>query len=108
MIRYATDENFRELIKTGPAIVDFFGEFCVPCKMIGSILEDLDVEYPFLNIIKVDTDECEALTEEFKIDGIPDLYFFRDGQVVHREMGAIGEDELKEHISDLLYSGIRP
>lgn len=103
MIQYATDENFDTLIANGDVIVDFFGVFCGPCKEIGAVLEDLNDEFPFLNIVKVDTDECEKVTERFGIEGIPDLYFYKNGKMVHREIGAIGEDELRSHISRLIY-----
>ncbi len=102
-IQYATDENFRELISEGAALVDFFGKTCVPCKMIAKVLEELEDEFPFVNIVKVDVDECPKLSKEFKINGIPDLYFYKDGQIVSREIGAVDEDTIREHLAEILY-----
>lgn len=104
MITYATDENFHELIAEGPVVVDFFGKTCVPCKMIARVLESLDDEFPFLNIVKVDTDECSKVSREYKIFGIPDLYFYKDGKLISREMGAVTEDVLREHLVKILYA----
>lgn len=104
MITYATDDNFHELIAEGPVVVDFFGKTCVPCKMIARVLEALDDEFPFLNIVKVDTDECPKVSREYKIFGIPDLYFYLDGKLVVHEVGAIDEGTMREHIAKILYA----
>lgn len=103
MITYATDSDFHELISQGPVMVDFFGKTCGPCKMIARVLEDLDDEFPFLNIVKVDVDECPKISEEYDIHGIPDLYFYKDGQLVTRELGAVSEDVIRSHLAEILY-----
>ena len=73
-IVYATDENFRELTAEGPVVVDFFSKTCVPCKMLAKVLEEVDDEFPFVNIVKVDIDDCPKTAEEFAVSGIPDIY----------------------------------
>ena len=103
MITYATDSDFHELISQGPVMVDFFGKTCGPCKMIARVLEDLDDEFPFLNIVKVDVDECPKISEEYDIHSIPDLYFYKDGQLVKRELGAVSEDVIRSHLAEILY-----
>lgn len=103
MITYATDSNFHALIAEGPVMVDFFGKTCGPCKMIAKVLEALDDEFPFINIVKVDTDDCPQVTEEYKISGIPDLYFYKDGKLVARELGAVSEDVIHGHLAEILY-----
>ena len=100
---YATDENFKELVSEGVVIVDFFGKTCVPCKMIAPILEDLEDEFPFIKIVKADVDECPKTAIEFKVDGIPDLYYYKDGEIVWHETGAVTADEIKNHLAKILY-----
>lgn len=103
MITYATDSNFHSLIAEGPVMVDFFGKTCGPCKMIAKVLEALDDEFPFVNIVKVDTDDCPQVTEKYKISGIPDLYFYKDGKLAARELGAVSEDVIHGHLAEILY-----
>ena len=55
MIQQANSENFESLVQDGFVIVDFYGTTCVPCKLFARILEDLDAEIPFLNIVKLNT-----------------------------------------------------
>lgn len=103
MIQYATEENYQSLVSEGVVLVDFYGVNCQPCKMLARVLEELDDELPFLNIVKVDTDECPNLSKEFNIYGIPDVYFYKDGEVVFHQSGLIDPDEIKEKLSQLLY-----
>ena len=103
MIQYATDETFDALISEGVVLVDFFGKTCVPCKMVARELEEIDDELPFVSIVKVDTDDCPKLTEKFRINGIPDLYFYKDGKLVHHEVGAIDGESIRSILGKMLY-----
>lgn len=102
-IQYATEENYDELVSEGVVLVDFFGEQCQPCKMLARVLEELEDELPFVSIVKVNTDECVNLSKRFKIHGIPDVYFYKDGQVVFHQPGMIDIDEIKNKLATLLY-----
>lgn len=103
MIQYANEDNFQELVSEGVVLVDFYGNNCQPCQMLARVLEELDDEIPFLNIVKVNTDECLNLAKEFKIYGVPDVYFYKDGKVVQHQAGLLDEDEIKNILSKLLY-----
>lgn len=103
MIQYANEENYQSLVSEGVVLVDFYGENCQPCKMLARVLEELDDELPFINIVKVNTDECPNLSKEFKIYGIPDVYFYKDGKVISHGSGLVDIDEIKEKLSQLLY-----
>jgi len=103
MITYAADENFHDLIKEGPVVVDFFSKTCVPCKMIARVLEEIDEEFPFVNVVKVDVEDCPETAKEYEVMGIPDLYFYKDNEVVRHELGAIPAGDLKECIAEILY-----
>lgn len=102
-IKYATDETFEELVKEGVVIVDFFGKTCGPCKLLAKVLEELDDEFPFLNIVKADVDECPKKAEEFKVNGIPDVYYYKDGQVVAHETGFGNKEMVTAKLSEILY-----
>lgn len=100
---YATDETYAQLVSEGVVLVDFFGKTCGPCKMLARVLEELEDEFPFLNIVKVDVDECPKTSEEFKISGIPDLYYYKDGQIITHEPGAVDGDYIRNRLTQILY-----
>ena len=79
--------EFKETIKSGTTLVDFFAEWCGPCKMLGPVLEDLDSEYPDIDFVKVNVDENMDLAGEYGIMSIPQVYIFRDGEVVGKMGG---------------------
>lgn len=102
-IQYANEENYDELVCEGVVLVDFFGINCQPCKMLARVLEELDDELPFVNIVKVNTDECPNLSDRFNIHGIPDVYFYKNGEVVFHQAGMVDIDEIKDKLATLLY-----
>ena len=79
--------EFRETIKAGTTLVDFFADWCGPCKMLGPVLEDLDKEYPDIDFVKVNVDENMDLAGEYGIMSIPQVYIFRNGEVVGKMGG---------------------
>lgn len=103
MIQYATDETYDALVSEGVVLVDFFGTYCVPCKMLARSLEELDDELPFLNIVKVDTDQCPIKSEQFHINGIPDLFFYKDGKVLSHYTGMVDANEIRTKLAEILY-----
>ncbi len=101
---FATDETYEELVgQEGVVLADFFGKTCVPCKMLARVLEEIEDEMPFITIVKVDVDDCPKTAEAFKITGIPDLYYYKDGKAVYHDMGAVGADEVRGHLAEILY-----
>ena len=71
--------------------------------MLALELEELEDEFPFLNIVKVDVEQCPKTAAEFKIHGIPDLYYYKDGQIVLHEVGASSGDEIRSRLAEILY-----
>ncbi|KAA6301968.1 MAG: Thioredoxin C-1 [Candidatus Ordinivivax streblomastigis] len=99
-----TDANFKELLTSGkPLVVDFWAEWCGPCKMISPYVDELAAEYDDRVIIgKVNVDENENLPTEYGIRNIPTLLFFKDGELVDKHVGAATKDALDAKIKELL------
>ncbi len=84
-------------------LVDFWAEWCGPCKTIAPILEELAVEHPgTLRIAKVDVDENQGLARQYGVQSIPTMIVFKDGAEVHRMVGARGKAQILEDLSSYL------
>lgn len=99
----ATTETFDELLDTDFAVVDFYGTFCGPCKMLAPIFEAASEDFLALRFIKVNVDHNKELGDRFGIVGVPTLYFFRNGERVHEAFGYMPREQLNNHIAKMLY-----
>lgn len=99
-----TDENIKELINSGkPVVVDFWAEWCGPCRLVGPFIEELAKEYEGKVIIgKMDVDENVDTPQVYGIRNIPTILFFKDGQVVDKQVGATQKSALAAKIDALL------
>jgi len=85
-----------------PAIIDFYADWCGPCKMVAPILEELSVEYPNIDIYKVDTDAQNELAATFGIRSIPSILFIPLTGQPQMAMGALPKETFKKAIKDVL------
>ncbi len=96
------NKNFDEKILNGICIVDFWAEWCGPCKMLGHIFERVSLEYDEFNFYKFNVDDDEAnICKKYGIMSIPTIIVFKDGVEIKRNVGFINDDKLKSLLEDL-------
>jgi thioredoxin 1 len=105
LIKHITDQSFEaDVLQSGtPVLVDYWAEWCGPCKMIAPILDDVSREYgERLQVAKMNVDENQQVPAQFGIRGIPTLMLFKSGELVATKVGALPKAQLTAFIDSHL------
>ena len=99
-----TNDNLKDLMESGrPLVIDFWAEWCGPCRTIAPIVDGLAARYEGrVTVGKCDVDENNAVATQFGIRNIPTILFIKGGQVVDRQVGVCPKSVLEENIAALL------
>jgi thioredoxin 1 len=96
-------ETFNDIINSEtPVLVDFFAEWCGPCKMMSPILKDFATQMgDRVRVIKIDVDKNPAASQTYRIQGVPTLILFQKGQIVWRQSGVVQKKQLEHVVNQL-------
>jgi len=99
-----TDANFQELVQGDkPLVVDFWAEWCGPCRIVAPLVEELSHEYEDKVIIgKLNVDENDEVVGQFGVRNIPTILFFKNGELVDKHVGAAPKSALENKVKALL------
>ena len=104
MAKEFTEANFEELLSSNKVVVaDFWATWCGPCKAMGPSIDELAAQYEGQALIgKVDVEENNDLAEKYAIRSVPTIIFFKDGEMVDKQVGAVPKAVLESKIKALL------
>lgn len=91
-------ENFVEKTSAGVVLVDFYADWCGPCKMIAPILEEIANEMTDVTIVKVDVDASGDIAAKYQVQSIPNLVIFKDGNAVDQIVGFTSKSNIVKHL----------
>jgi thioredoxin 1 len=99
-----THEDFADQVTNAPGrvLVDFWAEWCGPCRMVSPVLEDLERDHPEIRFVKLNVDEDPDVAQTYEVMSIPTLLVFEGGKVQKRVVGALPKGKLLEELADYL------
>lgn len=99
------DNNFDDLVLKSdkPVVVDFWAEWCGPCRMVGPIIEEISHEYEGRALVaKCDVDSCPGVSAKYSIRNIPTVLFFKDGKIADKQVGAVPKNNFVVKLNALI------
>jgi thioredoxin 1 len=101
MLKHLTTADFDQMIGNGAVVVDFYADWCGPCRMLAPVLEALAEENGDVSIYKVNVDDDQELARRYGIMSIPTMLFFKNGQLIDKAVGAIGKPSIQSKLDAL-------
>ncbi|MDO4499740.1 MAG: thioredoxin [Erysipelotrichaceae bacterium] len=93
-------KEFNEIKNEGNLVIDFYADWCGPCKMLSPVLEKISADYPNVNFVKVNCDNDEELAMEFGVMSIPAVFMLKDGKVVNKFVGSQPESKITQLLDE--------
>ncbi len=102
-MKHLNMENFEETISAadGIVLVDFWAQWCGPCKMMASVLDEIEAEHPEITVAKVDVDDNPDIASQYQITSIPTLIVFKDGSPAAVSVGFKPKNEIEQMLGDM-------
>lgn len=103
MIHVGSEEGFKKTVldNAQPVLVDFWATWCMPCRMVAPVIEELSKEYPAVQFAKVDVDQVPDVAQEYGISAIPTIVLFKGGKEVQRFIGVEPKDVYAQALAAL-------
>lgn len=101
-MKIINSEEFVEETKEGIVLVDFFANWCGPCRMLSPVLEEIEEDVEGIRVVKIDTDENAPLAMKYGVQSIPNVIVFKDGVAVDRMIGFQSKEDIMETIEKYL------
>ncbi|MEX0962049.1 MAG: thioredoxin [Simkaniaceae bacterium] len=102
LIKHFTDANFEESIKAGVTLIDFYADWCGPCRMLTPVLEEVAGEmHGSVTFAKVDIDQNQKVASDYQVTSVPTLILFKDGKEVNRLVGLRDASGIKSFVTSV-------
>ncbi|MDD2596794.1 MAG: thioredoxin [Candidatus Cloacimonetes bacterium] len=101
MIVELSDQNINEIISKGKVLIDFWADWCGPCRMIGPIIEEVAAEVSDITVAKVNVDDYPELAGKHGVMSIPTLLYLKDGKVVDTSVGLVSKNVILSKLAAL-------
>jgi thioredoxin 1 len=103
MVIELTNGKFAEFIKEGNVLIDFYADWCMPCVMMGPVVEEVANKFgKRLKVGKVNVEDGHEIAQKFNVSSIPNFVLFKDGKVVTNFVGAMSQEDFSEKLKKLL------
>lgn len=98
-MKIVRESEFANEVKDGLVLIDFYADWCGPCKMLSPILEQINKENKDIKVVKINIDDSRMLASYYQVQSIPTLVLLKDGEFIHRMIGFNPKKKIEEFIS---------